>query len=109
MTYQTRVSAPAARDTVDLFLYISDRNRSAGDRFLEAVDETIHQLSTMPNRGTQYQSEQQEHYRWVLVKGFPNHLIFFQVDDDNKLVSVTRILHGSQNIRSVLGQEESGM
>jgi toxin ParE1/3/4 len=73
-------------------------------RFYDAVSLTLGELALMPLMGEQRDSADPRlaGLRVWRVGGFPNHLIFYRVDDG---VEVVRILHGVRDIDRIFGTE----
>jgi plasmid stabilization system protein ParE len=71
-------------------------------RFLEAVESTLASLRSMPTKGSpkNLRSATLRNVRSWAVRGFPNHLIFYDVRPDH--VFVYAVVHGSRRYAQVL-------
>lgn len=82
--------------------WIAQDNLDAAHRFLEAVEETMDGLRSMPGKGSP------KHLRGALskvrtwaVRGFPNHLIVYEIRSKNE-VYVYTIVHGNRRYQRLL-------
>lgn len=68
---------------------------------LEAMEEAMTSLEEMPHRAPVVADERLGTigYRMLTVK---NYIIFFSIDEKEKVVDVERILHGRRNWRAIL-------
>ena len=74
----------AKRDLIDCFVHIGADNEPAALRFLQAANETFHELAEMPGMGmaTMFRSPKCSTLRRWRVKGFTNFLIFYRPIQD---------------------------
>jgi len=97
------VFLPKADDDLDNnYLYIRQNNPSAAVRLLDAVQETVEQISKFPLIGKNNFAELNfpENVRVFVVLKFHKLLIFYI--DQPKHIEVLRILHGSMDISEEL-------
>ncbi|WP_147681603.1 type II toxin-antitoxin system RelE/ParE family toxin [Actinomyces ruminicola] len=73
----------------------------AADRLTEAIIRTVDSLSTMPYRHPAYRPSRplRHEYRYTRAR---NHLVFYRIDQAEQVVTVTHIVHGSQDLDSYL-------
>ena len=97
------------RDLIDIATYIAENNIDSSDEFLNAAEETFKQLGQMPLVGKQCQfsDPRLQNVRSLGVKGFRKYLIFYQTTARG--VEIMRIIHGSRNIETVLGNSQEPM
>lgn len=83
-------------------MHIASDSPPTAVRFLEAAEATICSLREAPRRGARFRSSSLElkNLRWVPVRGFTNHLVFYRVHDDH--VRIVRVLHGYRDLPSVV-------
>ena len=72
-------------------------------RFLDALDASVQFIMDFPDLGSPWESSRprQSGIRYRLVTGFQNYVILYRRDGDT--VHLLRVLHGSQNIKELLG------
>jgi toxin ParE1/3/4 len=82
---------------------------SLAERWESAVDLAIRSLLQLPERGAlcRFKSPELAGLRWIPVRGFPKHMIFYRFDGDDQLLLIVHILHGSRDLTAILGEEES--
>jgi toxin ParE1/3/4 len=99
------VIRPSAReDILNQFLYLIDQGvPHAAERFIDAVDKTIMNLTRQPNIGTPKKlgNPRLKGLRKWPVEGFEVVGIYYLVADD--VLRVIRVLHGKRDIARVLG------
>lgn len=102
MKNQIIIQPRADLDAVEIFRYLADRSLAVAQRFVDRVEETLQAISSRRIPGMAFFSENPRlsDFRWIKVRDFPNHLIFFRVTGD--AIEVVRILHGAQDIEAVL-------
>jgi plasmid stabilization system protein ParE len=100
--YKLIVRPRAEIDVADHFFYLSKRNPGAAVRFEKAVNAATKKITANPKVGARLNLPRVQHLdmQFVRPKGFSSYLIVFRVVGDG--VYVSRILHGSQDIESVL-------
>ncbi len=97
------ITSPLARvDIKSFYHYIAKDSHQSADRLLEKIEETHNLISEFPCISSVYETATPElkGMRWIPVKGFPNHLIFY-IPEETK-ITVVRIFHKAQDISSVL-------
>jgi toxin ParE1/3/4 len=102
------VISPRARDDIIRQFRWYLVNQDAADaayRFLDAVEESVRQLLSMPQMGTPrtLKNRDLEGLRAWPVKGFEEIYIFYLTDGET--VRVIRVLHGRRDLERILRQE----
>ena len=104
MTYTIRIMKPAQIEMQEIYRYITGElsNPNAAERLILDIDDAIRSLKTDPMRFAlvpdKYLSS--KGVRKVLVR---NYLVFFIVREEEKAVSVMRVLYGRRDWMSLLG------
>ena len=104
MTYTIRIMKPAQIEMQETYRYIADElsNPEAAKRLILDIDEAIIGLKTNPMRFAlvpdRYLSS--KGFRKVVVR---NYLVFFIVREEEKVVSVMRVLYGRRDWLTLLG------
>jgi toxin ParE1/3/4 len=89
-------------DLVELADWLSDINTTLADRFLDSTEQTLRWLVEFPGVGSpkSFDSHELGDVRTWFVKGFPNHLIYYQIVTDG--IEVLAILHGARDAEPIL-------
>ena len=97
--------AVVIQDLIAISTYISAENLDAGDRFLYAAENTFQQLVKMLGLGRLcgFMHPKLTQICQYPVKGFRNYLIYYQLQPD--ITDIIHVLHGSQDIETLLQQE----
>lgn len=99
MTYAVHVAARAADDLRDLFAYIAfalqSPENAAGQ--LDRLERGIASLDQMPERFPLYDRGPWPS-RGLRVMPVDNYLVFYVVDQKERLVTVVRVLYGRRDI-----------
>jgi len=105
MSAGVRKRAGAKRDLAQHSGYIAGDSLDAALRFLAAAEETMRALAAMPRQGAPWVSPDPRlaDVRRHPVRGFGNYLIFYRPVAGG--IDVLRVLHGAQDIPSVLADE----
>jgi len=95
-------------DILDLAAWIGHDSHLAAHRFLDAVEDTISGLSFMPGKGSpkKLRDRQLGNARSWAVRGFPNHLILYELRA--KGVYVLAIVQGSRRYVGLLRDRIKG-
>jgi toxin ParE1/3/4 len=86
------VSDKARRDLLHTFSYLAERNPTAAEVFLRAIDGKFEQLCRFPFIGRE-RSSLVEGLRSVLVR---THLIFYTVEQDR--ITIVRVIDGRMDV-----------
>jgi len=89
-------------DIIGLAEYIARDSLETAARFFDAVEATIKWLAEMPGTGAlrDFADPRLKNLRSWAVQGFPNHLIFYEVNDAT--VMVLAVLHGARDLPAAL-------
>ena len=92
------ISKTAERDTEEIALHLSLDNAQAEAMFREALESMYARIGSAPDIGStrEYKNSKLVGLRMFPIKGFENHLIFYQPTADSILV--VRVLHGARDI-----------
>ena len=108
---QLRISEAAATSIVEQADYYQKAADSAlASQWASGVDEVIHSLLRMPERGApcRFKSPQLAGLRWVIVPGFPKHMVFYRHDREREAVLIVQVLHGARDLEAILSDETAG-
>jgi toxin ParE1/3/4 len=98
MKYHVRIVKPAQTDMRETYRYISEKlcNHAAAERLLTQIDKGIQSLKTNPERFPLVRDAYlaSKGYRHIVVK---NHLVFFIIREEERAVSVMRVLYGRRD------------
>ena len=101
--YRVDVSEPAENDLRDIVRYIASQLSApvSALHMMELLEEAMAGLSDMPQRCPLVADERlsQMGYRKLTVK---NYVVFFFIDEKNKVVDVERILYGRRDWLRIL-------
>ena len=101
--YRVDVSEPAENDLRDIIRYIASQLYApiSALHMMELLEEAMMGLSNMPQRCSLAADERlsQMGYRMLPVK---NYVVFFSIDEKNKVVDVERILYGRRDWQRIL-------
>lgn len=105
MTYGLRILPLADADVDNAALFIARDSVEAAMRFYDAVEASYRQIRDHPKRWPLYELDHPrlQELRKCFVTGFRSYLIFYRIDAD--MVEIIRVLHGAQDIPSVLSDE----
>lgn len=96
--YRVDISEPAESDLDDVIRYISSQLSVplTALHLMELLEEAMESLSDMPQRYPFIEDEHLAHmgYRKLPVK---NYIVFFSIDEKNKVVDIERILYGRRD------------
>ena len=101
--YKIEVSEPAENDLTDIVRYIASQLSApiSALNMMELLEEAMEGLSDMPQRCPLAADERlsQMGYRRLTVK---NYVVFYSIDEKNKVVDVDRILYGRRDWLRIL-------
>jgi len=101
--YRVDVSEPAENDLKDIVRYIASQLSApiSALQMMELLEEAMSRLSNMPQRCPLVADEclSQMGYRKLPIK---NYVVFFSIDEKNKVVDVERILYGRRDWLRIL-------
>jgi addiction module RelE/StbE family toxin len=90
MKYRIRTLQTADRDLALIDEYLSGFYTSTAAKFFEKYDRKTALLEDNPYMGATYKD-----YRRIVVLDY---LVFYKVDEENKTVSIYRVIHGLREI-----------
>ena len=101
--YRVDVSEPAESDLVDIVRYIASQLSApiSALNMMELLEDAMAGLSDLPQRYPLVADDRlaQMGYRKLPVK---NYVVFFSIDEKNKVVEVERILYGRRDWLRIL-------
>lgn len=101
--YRIDISEPAENDLWDIVRYISAQLSApiTAMEMLEIIEQALNGLAEMPHRAPAVADERLAAigYRKLNVK---NYIIFFSIDEKEKVIDVERILYSRRNWRAIL-------
>ena len=101
--FKTEYLPTAKQDMVDIVRYISVTlgNRFAAEALAKGFVSAAESISRFPYANPVYIPIRplQHEYRRLLVK---NYLIFYWVDEENKLVTIARVIYAKRNYEHLL-------
>lgn len=101
--YKLRFTRIAGSDLDEIFQYIYEQTSDdvVGDEILERLETVILRLSEFPRSGSQLQDAvlRLKGYRKCVVG---NYIVFYLIDDQEKQVTIVRILHGARSYEHLL-------
>jgi toxin ParE1/3/4 len=102
----SEVAALAILDQADYYRETADA--LLADRWEAAVDEAIRSLTHSPERGApcRLHHSSLSDLRWVLVPGFPRHMIFYRCTPAGSDLLIVHVLHGARNLEPLLNQDQ---
>lgn len=96
--YRVDLSEPAEKDLIDIVKYIASQLSAPMSAYhmMEMFEEAMESLSDSPQRCPLIADERlsQLGYRKLIVK---NYIVFFSVDEKNKVVDIERILYARRD------------
>lgn len=101
MTRELIVTEPADQDIDGYIGYLAARSPDAARRFLRDLHQALHRLLSMPQIGHVWETRRRdlEGLRAWRVADFPVSIFYFP---RTNAIEVMRVLHHSQDIKSVL-------
>ncbi|HYX16071.1 MAG TPA: type II toxin-antitoxin system RelE/ParE family toxin [Nostoc sp.] len=94
-----RISTQAAQDIENIWKYVAPNNLKAANKLFDTLRESFPKLAKFPQLGRE-RSELAPFLRSFSVK---NYLIFYRPIDEG--IEIVRILHGSQDIKTIFQDE----
>ena len=109
MKYNVRIMKPAQIDLNEIYIHIAEelKNPEAAVRRVSLIDEKIQSLKNDPFRIPLVRDGYlaSKGYRMIIAK---NHLVFFIIREEIKMISVMRILYGRRDWMRILQIDEEG-
>ena len=104
-----RISEAAALSIVEQAEYFEQAaDQALAHRWEAAVGKAVHTLLTLPERGAscRFRSPLLTGLRWILVPGFPKHMVFYRYQPQEQIILVVHVLHGARDLETVLGEDD---
>ena len=98
MAYKVKTSIFAKDDRKSITQYLSQYSSNAPIKFRNELKKYIGIVSQSPEIFSKYNAS--PNYRHVVVYG--SYVMFYTVEESERIVYIYRILHGSQDIESIL-------
>jgi plasmid stabilization system protein ParE len=100
--YRVRRHVDVERDILDLAVWLAKDSRETAFRFLNAVEDSIRSLHSIPLAGSLklLRDRRLANVRSWAVSGFPNHIILYEVRDAE--VVVFAVVHGARRYGRLL-------
>ena len=99
---QAYQNVQAARDLLEIWVYIAEQDMGAADRLMEKINITCKELADMPGMG------RQRNELLAGLRSFPvgNYLIYYRVIPEG--LEVMRVLHGARDIENLFPMGNNG-
>ena len=101
--YRIKISDLAQQDIRNTAIYIRDEllEPEFAENVTEAILQGIFTLEVMPARIPLVRDERLANMQ---IRGFPikNHIAFFRIDEDEKMVEVVRVLYSRRDWQAIL-------
>ena len=94
MKYTIKFLQIARDDLREVRTYLSQFYPSTAGNFLTELRKQVDRLKDMPLMCEQYHDE--PYYRKLMVGDY---LVFYHVNDENRMIEIHRVLHGSRDIK----------
>ena len=88
----------ARNDLREIHEYLSEFGESPNKKFRASFEKFCSQIVNTPHMFNKY--EHNPNFRKAAI--IFEYLIFYQVDEKNRKVKIYRVLHGKQNVKSML-------
>ncbi len=103
MNYTIDITQSFENDVSAVIDYIAHKlyNLSAAERLLNKAENTISQIGDDPLIFPLYHDEEiaKKGYHYAIISKY---LIFYTIDESNKIVHLSRFLYGGQNVTDIL-------
>lgn len=105
---ELRISEAAALSIVEQADYYSQASDAAlAMRWEDAVDQAVNSLRSLPERGAlcRFRSPALTGLRWILVPGFPKHMVFYRYLPQERAILIVHVLHGARDLETLLDDD----
>ncbi|MGF3114419.1 type II toxin-antitoxin system RelE/ParE family toxin [Facklamia sp. P12937] len=101
--YTIVVSSRAKKDIIKIYEYISANLNSdlSALKLIKKIEESIRGLDEMPERFRRYRDEDLDKEN-ISICPVKNYLIFYRVNNGEKLVEIIRVLYSRRNYEDIL-------
>jgi len=100
MTLSLLTLPEADQDVEDIGSYLRERNASAAQRFVQALERTTEMLCRNPELGERLRADLTGEIRYRTISGFKNYLIFYRRVDT--VLEIIRVLHGARDYEQLV-------
>ena len=100
MNYRIRYLPETLKDKAEIKQYLSQYYASTVKKFFALLKKRIAQVKQFPYSSPVYEDDAD--YRRLVVGDY---LVFYMIDEANKIVEIHRIFHGLKDIRSQINKE----
>ena len=101
--YTVKLTSDANNDInqIVVFIHLESKDRDTAISYLDLLEESVLSLERLPERGSnpRYKILRNQGYWFLVVK---SHLIFYKVDQENKIVTISRVLHNKSHYQNFL-------
>ncbi len=97
MKYKLLFSPESKDDIKSIQLYLKQFSSKAPSRFVSTMREKLDKVKSTPNMYEKYCYQPKYH-----CMSIEKYLLLYEVDDQNKVIYIFRILHGAQDTPSYL-------
>lgn len=101
--YTVKLASDANSDInqIIVFIHLESKDRDTAISYLDLLEESILSLEKLPERGSnpRYKILSNQGYKFLVVK---SHLIFYKVNQENKIVTIYRVLHNKSQYQNFL-------
>lgn len=107
--FRTKLSSRAIDQIVEQADYYRLHSGSnLANRWRLAVRDTARSLRLMPERGVlcRFSTNKTGSLRSMPIDGFPQHSVFYQIDDEAAVVLVRYVLHAARDVEAFLSSYE---
>ena len=102
-TYDVKNTGQARNDMKMIYKYIADTLMEPviAEKQYTRIETAVYSLETMPERFRRYEKEPWRS-RNLRVMPVDNYVVFYTVDNENRVVTVIRIMYGRRNTEKEL-------
>jgi toxin ParE1/3/4 len=107
---ELRLSEAAAVSIVEQSDYYRQvAGAAVADRWELAAAEAFRSLLHNPERGAacRFRNAALKDLRWILMPGFPRHLLFYRYNADEEILLIVQVLHGARDIEVLLKEDSA--
>ena len=107
MEYKVVFSEQSEKDLRSIYEYIAVKLLSPTNAYLQfsRIEERILSLESMPLRFKLYNSKNRQK-KCLHIMNIDNYVVLYAVDDENKIVSIVRIMYGGRDIERQLTENQ---
>jgi plasmid stabilization system protein ParE len=87
----------------------TESGEELANRWETSLDESLRTLLQFPQRGVLVRFRSGVCFRRIPVLGFRNYLIFYEYQQDQRLVQIVGVIHGARDVESLLADFASDL